>query len=426
MTSKLISNAIERYPTGSVFNETKEKFLKAKHRFIGSFDSSSKTLNDVDSSFDDNNNSCSTPHSYSMQNFPRNVGDFLSPGNKIEQLAVIDQVSKVVDDDNQDDQEEEAIVGLASGRMARTGDKEKQELKKRWSSLYDRGLALRKAIALSHNASGNNSPTRNLLVEVQRLLDEASTMPLYVNYQSTLDDFADRIKLMLGDFVKDIVASRNWIAKLRDKLYKSKNIRLLKSSLYQSYALSRSNQLMTSISKPISTLLHIAIPSLLETRSESSMSFTHDIDAEINHDLRKLLSESNHLKILPNEVYMIHTVLAEVDSIKVEIKDILKQGVFSPVFENNDAKSGESRSDTRNETKSNSRSRLDVKKVSIERVSELLKQIERLPVFISDYIELETLYKLAMDLSDRVNSLIIARDVYALRKFKYDYLTCSV
>jgi hypothetical protein len=104
----------------------------------------------------------------------------------------------------------------------RVQSSEKAEAKKRWLSLLDASNAI---IGVSRH-----SGTRAKMRTVQRLLDEAVAIP--IGFSSALgsagsaaqaaEDFAsiDRLRSNLGELVRRAIVAREWVAEVRDTLYR--------------------------------------------------------------------------------------------------------------------------------------------------------------------------------------------------------------
>jgi len=99
-----------------------------------------------------------------------------------------------------EDELESTYIG--SGRSVRTGERDKQEIRKKWHSLFDEISAV------------NKHPFQSSVSYAQKLIEEAASLPSYPN--SIGEDFADMIKSSLGETVKELMEARRWSSHIRD------------------------------------------------------------------------------------------------------------------------------------------------------------------------------------------------------------------
>jgi len=116
-------------------------------------------------------------------------------------------------DCEEDEEEDERKPG--QGR----GQKDKSETKKRWQQVLRECCTLlqRKLENPSEKpAAGIRKAQRGSTTAAENLLGEAAQLGPF--YDSPGDDFAEQLRVILGELIRQVVTAREWVAELRDML----------------------------------------------------------------------------------------------------------------------------------------------------------------------------------------------------------------
>lgn len=223
------------------------------------------------------------------------------------------------------------MVLSVSGRGVRTGDKDKQEIRKKWNNLYEKGMNLRR--------------TFFPLQDAQEMLDEAYTLPPYVNLAG--DDLGDRLKLFLGELLKDVMTSRNWVASLRDAVF-SRNMTLqsinkLMDSASQLRVTPKEVQQFQEFLDEAKDLSHVG-QKYLNSKKKIELSDLSDLLRRIHmlpiiipetKDLEKLYDESNSLSEKINQLIITSEVVAHIKPRSVDSKALVLRQLRIVIIEFN-------------------------------------------------------------------------------------------
>eukprot|EP01035_Chromulina_nebulosa_P019402 gene19402-25275_t len=195
-----ISTDFTAFPVSKCSNTSAfAEYLSRLNKHRGSMHGSFQSTNEISSEQIISNNGISNGN-----NKRSNVFTYLkSP----EASTIVTAIA--VEDSNSDfsqpeiyleDELESTYVG--SGRSVRTGERDKQEIRKKWHSLFDEISAV-----IKH-------PFQSSVSYAQRLIEEAASLPAYPN--AIGEDFADMIKSSLGETVKEVMEARRWSSHVRD------------------------------------------------------------------------------------------------------------------------------------------------------------------------------------------------------------------
>lgn len=189
MNTSYTSNLVNRSSNGAAFSENKDRVFRASKQMLGSYGTTRVRSTSLDE--------FCTSHPYG----------FIIPKHTSPEFNIEDSVELGRDVDKDSKDLSDPILSM-SGRVARAADKDKTECRKRWATLYDKGLHYRRSNSFSN-------------ADAQSLIDEASSLQSYSG--STGDDLGDKVKIFLGELAKDIMVTREWIAESRDRLFNCKS-----------------------------------------------------------------------------------------------------------------------------------------------------------------------------------------------------------
>ena len=203
---KRVSELINKQPIAALFQDVKEKMFRsgAAKPMLGAFvDESSDAVTTKDNAFIVASSKRSKDSKYT------NYFDFAFPYE-----YAITKKAGGVDASSYADEDDDARPDRgASGR----GHKDKNETKKRWQHILKESCTLlqRKIENPSEKpAAGIRRVLRGSTTAAEELLLEASQLGAF--YDSPGDDFAEQLRVILGELIKQVISSREWVAELRD------------------------------------------------------------------------------------------------------------------------------------------------------------------------------------------------------------------
>jgi hypothetical protein len=384
---------VDKYPSAAVFTETKERVLRTSKGLLGSYEHN-ETRYSTKLSFPYTSQSSSVQtavkeekqviseatekgvivsdqigtelvgynRDYSSIIFPRKVESIDSTISSISLKSPGSAVKAEASNTNIASSNKDTPVtsSSASGR-SRGQEKDKTEIKKRWQNVLKRGQS---ALTGMHNfiatlpaagmsISASKSDNRPTIETVQEILDEAATLPMYIN--SPGEDFGETVRGCLGELLVKMSEVRDWVAIVHDVLhYYSKNMNII------------------PIISELKQILNDGERQPLATPEEQKLKECLALHDKVGKECRKILMLTNY----------------------VEIKD---DGGDVTVIDGGDE-------ETKTSVKSK-RSNKDVEpgnKPLIEQISNILNNAKRLPFLCKEVPNVEDLYRKSIKLAEEV------------------------
>jgi len=216
---KRASELIGKQPVAAIFHDVKEKLLKsgARKPMLGAYVDDS---NDPSATGSSNASAAAAASKHVSEKRKKeekdrvNYFEFSFPAEYAQTKQTsggASSAAKALTHDGDDDDDDDRKPGR--------GNKDKNETKKRWQSILKESCTLlqRKLENPSEKpAAGIRKAQRGSTTAVEELLNEAAQLGPF--YDSPGDDFAEQLRVILGELIKQMVVSREWVADLRDML----------------------------------------------------------------------------------------------------------------------------------------------------------------------------------------------------------------
>jgi hypothetical protein len=212
VSTKKYSDMISKQPVAAIFQEMKEKVLRsgAQKTMLGSYvdtDRESGSAAPTDK----------VPSASSSK-------DKDSQGKKDDKSDVLNYFNFSFPYDYAKDKVNGTLSeGVCRGNSSKDskvrGNKDKSEIKKRWLHVFKESCSLlqRKLESPTDKpAAGIRKASRGKTTAAEIVLEEASNLGPF--YDSPGDDFAEHLRVILGELTKQLIASREWSSQLRDML----------------------------------------------------------------------------------------------------------------------------------------------------------------------------------------------------------------
>lgn len=275
------SSSLEKCQNLAVFNECKDKYLSKSDKLLGVFHAFHDREYEEDNTED--SRSHISPHFYSMSIFPRSLNESISTpdGNEDDKPETKDNIASEME---------------LKARAARSGDKDKNDIRKKWNLLIEKLSILR-----------GNLPF--LASDANQLLEDAAALPP-ISYTPG-SDASDKIKLIFGELVQDLYKSRTWLSDMRDLLYDSKH----QSSL-------------SKASKPSSSKLPMQARNI--STNVSSPHVPNSIAINFIDEFLKLLDEGKLLKVQTNDFKDFENITERHSSLSKQVKLLFKKSDTKP------------------------------------------------------------------------------------------------
>ncbi len=256
---------IDKYPSAAVFTETKERVLRSSKGLLGSYEhSESRYSAKLSLSYTAQSSSLQSAvkeekqivseaaekgvivsdqigselvgynRDYSSMTFPRKIESMDATISSISLKSPGSAIKADIGNNNNTNNSNNASSNAGASGRSRGQEKDKTEIKKRWQNVLKRcqsALSSMHTFTASLPAAGmaisaSKCDSRPNIETVQEILDEAASLPVYIN--SPGEDFAETVRGCLGELLVKASEVRDWVAIVHDVLsYYSKNMNVV-------------------------------------------------------------------------------------------------------------------------------------------------------------------------------------------------------
>ncbi len=208
VTTKRYAELIAKQPVAAIFQEVKDKLLRsgAQNTMLGAYtDPERDGSTAVEASTGTGSGKDTPTKKAAVRAESVNYFNFSFPAEYAKEKRTGELTNGTSSSKSSKD---------SSGKAGR-GQKDKNEIKKRWLFIFKETCTLLQRKIENPTEKGSiRKASRGSTTAAEAVLDEAASLGPF--YDSPGDDFAEHLRVILGDLTKQLIASREWSSQLRD------------------------------------------------------------------------------------------------------------------------------------------------------------------------------------------------------------------
>ena len=320
--------------------------------------------------------------------------------------------------DGKEKEKDKAVPALPDKR-SRGADKDKSEIKKRWTSVLSRCRTVLSKASFTvapapTSSSSSTAPSlsakersdRTTVEEAVEILDDAAALPTYINAPG--EDFGETVRSALGEVLKSLVESRQWASSVRDALHR--NMSAIRNSYEPNFIFC-----LNDVSNEHSNYFHFAQVQAAAFSAGGKSAGKRPSGIASFNEMKAILHEGENLRIAAPEEARLREHMQAAERAGKECRRLL--GWYNKYLAEHISSDDNENADEDDEDDAPP-VREKVEKNSIEYVNNLMKTHSKIPIYIKEMVPMTNMFQHLMKLQSSVIDVFERINVCSVRKPK--------